>query len=187
MKCKPPSDGYLTFKQTGRPRLSNPVALACDCSAQCFPLSFASLVPLISIPIFSPKSSLNSLFHSFLTDLPSSTVAIKHHSEVKYAIREAFALSASPHLCIVSLYITFIPRPQSNPQENALVLEYLPSDLREVLKHRPREFTFEKHLIVILGIFHSIAFIHQNGLIHRDVNPANILLDDDFHPKLADF
>ena len=42
-------------------------------------------------------------------------------------------------------------------------------------------------LRVILEVGTALQFAHQRQLIHRDVKPENILLDGNFHAKLADF
>lgn len=42
-------------------------------------------------------------------------------------------------------------------------------------------------LRVILEVGSALQFAHQRQLIHRDVKPENILLDGNFHAKLADF
>ena len=36
-------------------------------------------------------------------------------------------------------------------------------------------------------ICEAIEYIHSFGILHRDIKLENILFDDDFHPKLADF
>ncbi|KAI9100075.1 hypothetical protein K1719_024293 [Acacia pycnantha] len=43
---------------------------------------------------------------------------------------------------------------------------------------------------IILGTARGLAYIHEEfhvRIIHRDVKTSNILLDDDFQPKIADF
>ena len=42
-------------------------------------------------------------------------------------------------------------------------------------------------LRIILEVGSALHFAHQRQLIHRDVKPENILLDGNFHAKLADF
>jgi serine/threonine protein kinase len=44
----------------------------------------------------------------------------------------------------------------------------------------------EQVLPLILAVGESLAFAHQCGVIHRDVKPANILLEE-LRPKLTDF
>jgi serine/threonine protein kinase len=48
------------------------------------------------------------------------------------------------------------------------------------------ELAQEKVLPVILAVGGALAYAHEKGVIHRDVKPANILLDRD-QPNLTDF
>ena len=65
-------------------------------------------------------------------------------------------------------------------------MEYIETDLDQLMKHQI-DFT-EHHLLkVIYNSLLAISFLHLCNVMHRDVKPANILLDSKCHVKICDF
>jgi serine/threonine protein kinase len=40
---------------------------------------------------------------------------------------------------------------------------------------------------IIKGISQGLQYLHEKYILHLDLKPANILLDDNYVPKIADF
>lgn len=67
-----------------------------------------------------------------------------------------------------------------------IVTEYIDGgDLSAVLKNPG--VTLHKKLEILLKVTAALDHAHQQGIVHRDVKPSNILLTRDLEPKLCDF
>jgi serine/threonine-protein kinase len=72
-------------------------------------------------------------------------------------------------------------------REYYIVMEFINGpNLKQLIDlHSPR--VSERGMQISIQIARGLAYIHKNGLIHRDFGPKNILLTDDGTPKIIDF
>jgi serine/threonine protein kinase len=73
--------------------------------------------------------------------------------------------------------------------EPYLVLEYLPSGtLKERLHQQDgKAMPWQEAIQLLLPIARALQFAHEQGIIHRDVKPSNILITLSGEPMLSDF
>ncbi|KAK4278119.1 hypothetical protein QN277_016010 [Acacia crassicarpa] len=80
----------------------------------------------------------------------------------------------------------------SKGQERLLVYEYMKNNNvgQYLFGKNKGSLSWKLRYGVILGIARGLAYLHEEFhvcIIHRDIKTSNILLDDDFQPKIADF
>ncbi|XP_028800656.1 cysteine-rich receptor-like protein kinase 2 [Neltuma alba] len=77
-------------------------------------------------------------------------------------------------------------------QERLLVYEYMRNNNvgTFLFGENKGSLSWKQRYNVILGTARGLAYLHEEFhvcIIHRDIKSSNILLDDDFQPKIADF
>ncbi|KAM3206141.1 hypothetical protein ACQJBY_061676 [Aegilops geniculata] len=69
-----------------------------------------------------------------------------------------------------------------------LCFEYLPrGSLSHYITDPSSGFVWRTRYKIIEGICQGLNYLHQNRILHLDLNPKNILMDDNMVPKIADF
>lgn len=101
-------------------------------------------------------------------------------------LREARAIARLSHPNIVSIY-------QYNQVGNLyyIAMEYAPGDnLRDILKgyiQEGRVMPTKELLVVLRNIADALDYAHKQNIIHRDVKPSNIIVNEEGRAVLTDF
>ena len=99
----------------------------------------------------------------------------------RYAMREAHALAQVNHRNVVTIHDVFVV--DENPW---LVMRYvLGKPLSEILTAGP--LNEQQVAAVALPVLQGLSAAHRQGVVHRDVKPANVLIGDDNEVVLVDF
>lgn len=75
----------------------------------------------------------------------------------------------------------------------AILIEYAPNgDLQQIIEKEIKNdvrdgWNDTKKLICIYGIASAMKYIHSKQIIHGDLKPSNVLLDENYYPKVCDF
>lgn len=104
-------------------------------------------------------------------------------SITRHFLREARRLSRLTHANIVGVHQVF--------EENNtayMALDYLDGiDLLMVIEEEPERLTADLILDLLKQSLRAIKYIHERGILHRDISPDNFLLDWDDNLTLIDF
>lgn len=96
-------------------------------------------------------------------------------------IKEGHLVASLHHPSIITIYDIN----QLADGRYYLAMEYLPGG--DLAQHKGEVFAPERALAIIRQIASGLIVVHDKGLIHRDVKPANILFRNDGSAVLTDF
>ncbi len=96
--------------------------------------------------------------------------------------REARSVAQLSHPNIV----TVIDRGEADDRQ-FIVFEYIAGENLKELVDRSGAMPIETAVSLAHQIARALAFAHDNGLVHRDVKPQNVLLNGDGQAKVTDF
>ncbi|MCA8998298.1 MAG: serine/threonine protein kinase [Planctomycetaceae bacterium] len=101
--------------------------------------------------------------------------------EIRRFFQEAQAASRLKHPNIVSVHdageLDGLP---------FLVMQYIRGEtLSERTKREPLD--LDGAVRILIPVARAVDYLHSQGIIHRDVKPANVLIDDDGVPHVTDF
>ncbi|KAG2587140.1 hypothetical protein PVAP13_5NG104581 [Panicum virgatum] len=103
-------------------------------------------------------------------------------------VNEVMSIGRTSHVNIVSLFGFCLER-----SKRALIYEYMPNGSLDqyIFSDNPKEkLGWQKLYMIAIGIARGLEYLHHScntRIIHFDIKPQNILLDQGFRPKIADF
>ncbi|MED6112001.1 hypothetical protein PIB30_057573 [Stylosanthes scabra] len=134
------------------------------------------------------EGGFGCVFYGKLED--GREVAIKHfhnmrENSLKHFMNEIETLRFLHHKNLVSLY----GRSSGDRNELLLVYEYVPNGTlsRHLHGGKIEKLPWLTRLNIAIEAATALAYLHDSGIIHRDVKGSNILLDEKFSVKVADF
>lgn len=68
-----------------------------------------------------------------------------------------------------------------------IVMEYIDGTSVEQIVVRQGGLDIDMVLTIYFPIIQALAGVHNTGLLHRDISPSNVMLDEYFRPRLIDF
>uniref|UniRef100_J3KXU2 Receptor-like serine/threonine-protein kinase n=2 Tax=Oryza brachyantha TaxID=4533 RepID=J3KXU2_ORYBR len=142
---------------------------------------------------FSDKLGEGGFGSVFRGTLPGSTtaVAVKNLKGLGYAEKqfraEVQTVGMIRHTNLVRL-LGFCVK----GNRKLLVYEYMPNGSLDahIFSEKSSLLSWQVRYWIALGIARGLAYLHEeckDCIIHCDIKPENILLDGEFHPKIADF
>lgn len=102
-------------------------------------------------------------------------------------IRESILLQKLSHPFIVKFIgLNFQSFKNSSEIKPTIITEFLSNGfLSKFIQSENKDIlTDSQKAIILLGIANAMKFIHKNGIIHGFLSLNNILLDDDFYPRI---
>jgi serine/threonine protein kinase len=91
------------------------------------------------------------------------------------------------HPCVVPFVGYSLPSENSRAM---IMTDFMPNgSLRDVMNENPRPIWWTPTIkaISIYRIVRGMEFAHSKGIIHRDLNPNNLLFDSEYHLRINDF
>ena len=131
------------------------------------------VVYLASDPVLGRKVAVKTI-------LASSFATEDQEDLLRRLLKEGQAAANMRHAGIVTVFDAM-----QQGDETYIVMEYVAgSKLSDLLKERPDH---ETTLRILREIAEALDYAHEQGIVHRDIKPDNILLDSASKVRIADF
>jgi hypothetical protein len=111
-----------------------------------------------------------------------SKVALKKQRQLKYAISECKIMKILKNPFVLMMHYAF-----QTSQSLYMVLDFCPNGDLLGLIEKYEKLGEDVAMFYTAETVLALDYLHSLDIVYRDLKPANILVDKDFHVKLADF
>uniref|UniRef100_A0AAQ6A7X3 Protein kinase domain-containing protein n=1 Tax=Amphiprion ocellaris TaxID=80972 RepID=A0AAQ6A7X3_AMPOC len=178
-------DGYLEKLQLSSPPFDQPLSRRSR-RASLSEIGFGKLETYIKLDKLG-EGTYATVFkgRSKLTDnlVALKEIRLEHEEGAPCtAIREVSLLKDLKHANIVTLHDIV-----HTDKSLTLVFEYLDKDLKQYMDDCGNILSMQNVKIFLFQILRGLAYCHRRKVLHRDLKPQNLLINDRGELKLADF
>ena len=107
---------------------------------------------------------------------------ISGNTQVQRFLREARAAAKLRHPNIIPVY-----EYGQVDDENIIVYEYVAGETLKSYIRRQTRLPLDETVAIIRDIANGLDYAHEEGIVHRDMKPDNVLIDKYGKPHIADF
>ena len=96
---------------------------------------------------------------------------------------EFFIYSKTKHPAIIQFHGLSM-KDFDNKRNPTILLEYMPNGS---ISSKKTKLTKVQKYIILLGVANGMKYLHDNMIVHRDLKSGNVLLDENYYPRICDF
>ena len=140
----------------------------------------------ISLGVYGPISSFYKANTKELVTIKKISNFYENPSKGKYILKQLSILSFLNHPKVIKLIDILIPEDKKDFQDLYLIEEFMPTNLEKLILYN--DYNYEKDIPwIIYQILKGLNYLHSSRIMHRDIRPSNILLNEEGDIKICGF
>jgi tetratricopeptide (TPR) repeat protein len=104
------------------------------------------------------------------------------HRDLLLAEARMLASLNHPNICLIYDAVF-----DSEAEQFYLVMEYIEGHSLDDLINRPESLSLDTSLDIVIGVLRALQYAHSQGIVHQDIKPENVIVQNDETVKLTDF